>query len=281
MNEMKKAFEQALAEDWKKHKMQTKLHGAVEYALQSGGKRFRPLIVLSVAESLDAMPAALCVEYFHTASLIADDLPCMDDDDLRRGKPSLHRAFNETTALLASYALICAGFEKIHTNTEILARSSGAELAAKAGMLALDQASKAAGIEGATGGQFLDLFPPSSDLDTLLEILRLKTVTLFETAFVLGWIFGGKDVEALPVLRRAAAHFGMAFQIGDDLIDLRQDRPGGANIAIELGAEKASRLFDEQMQGFDECLKCLGLESSGLAALRNLLVSYLAPATSV
>ena len=278
MLEMKEAFEKALAEDWKKYEAQSQLHVAVEYALQSGGKRFRPLIVLSVAESLDAMPAALCVEYFHTASLIADDLPCMDDDDLRRGKPSLHKAFNETTALLSSYALICAAFEKIHKNAEMMSEKLEKRQADKIGMIALKQASKAAGIEGATGGQFLDLFPPGGDLDTLMEVLRLKTVTLFETAFVLGWLFGGKDIAKLDIVRKAAHHFGLAFQIGDDLADLTQDKPGSANIAIEMGEEKAEELFYNELNGFDECLKFLDLHSAGLKALRDMMVDQFAPA---
>ena len=278
MLEMKEAFEKALTEDWKKYKTQSQLHVAVEYALQSGGKRFRPLIVLSVAESLDAMPAALCVEYFHTASLIADDLPCMDDDDLRRGKPSLHKAFNETTALLSSYALICAAFEKVHENTDVLAKKLGVQEADKVGMIAFKQASKAAGIEGATGGQFLDLFPPGGDLDTLMEILRLKTVTLFETAFVLGWLFGGKGVDKLDCVKKAAYHFGLAFQIGDDLADLNQDEPGSANIALEMGIEKAEQLFYSELNGYDECLKLLGLHSAGLKTLRDMMVNQFAPA---
>ncbi len=278
MLEMKEAFEKALIEDWKKYEAQSGLHVAVEYALQSGGKRFRPLIVLSVAESLDAMPAAMCVEYFHTASLIADDLPCMDDDDLRRGKPSLHRAFNETTALLSSYALICAAFEKLHENTQVLTERLGDQQADRVGMIALKQASKAAGIEGATGGQFLDLFPPGGDLDTLMEILKLKTVTLFETAFVLGWLFGGKSVDKLDCVRKAAHHFGLAFQIGDDLADLNQDKPGSANVAIELGVDKAELLFLDELKGFDACLESLGLHSAGLSALRDMMVNQLAPA---
>src|SRR5690606_39252223 len=93
-----------------------KLRDACEYALMSGGKRFRPIITLLIAESLgsrsDVMQAALSIEYMHTASLIIDDLPCMDDDEFRRGKPCLHKVFGETTALLASYTLVNLAYEK-------------------------------------------------------------------------------------------------------------------------------------------------------------------------
>ncbi len=101
-----------------------KLRDACEYALTNGGKRFRPLIVILVAEALgnglDVYESALSVEFFHTASLIADDLPCMDNDDERRDKPSLHKTYGETIALLASYALITAAFEKIYKNSLVM-----------------------------------------------------------------------------------------------------------------------------------------------------------------
>src|SRR5271155_2067965 len=102
----------------------TKLRDACEYALKSGGKRFRPLLVLLVAEGvgndLNVYEAALSVEFFHTASLIADDLPCMDNEDERRNKPSLHKVYGEAIALLASYALITAAFDKIYCNASLM-----------------------------------------------------------------------------------------------------------------------------------------------------------------
>ena len=99
----------------------TKLRDACEYSLLSGGKRVRPIIVLMIREALgarfDVMPAALATEFFHTASIIADDLPCMDNDDQRRDKPTLHKVFDESVALLSSYTLISLGYEYIHKNT--------------------------------------------------------------------------------------------------------------------------------------------------------------------
>ena len=175
----------------------TKLRDACEYALTNGGKRFRPLIVLMVAEALgkglNVNDAALSVEFFHTASLIADDLPCMDNDDERREKPSVHKVYGETIALLASYALIIAAFEKIHSNSKVMRESSTPYSGSsdKVCVIALESASSCAGIQGATGGQFMDIFPPYLNLEVIKQVIYQKTITLFEVSFIFGWIFGG------------------------------------------------------------------------------------------
>lgn len=233
----------------------TKLRDACEYALLSGGKRLRPLIVLMTAEALcnglNVYPVALAVEFLHTASLIADDLPCMDNDDERRNKPSLHKVYGENIALLTSYSLICAGFERIHDNAQIMRHGppSFAGFADQACTLGLGHAASAAGILGATGGQFLDLFPPNYTLETLKEIIYKKTITLFEVSFCLGWIFGGGVLERLDQVKRAAHHLGMAFQIADDLEDVDQDEKG-PNIAKFLGRERCFSVFQNEMQNF-------------------------------
>jgi len=274
--ELRNSFEEALKCDLEQMREQIKLCDAIEYALLTGGKRFRPLIVMSIAQALgccDVKPAALAVEYFHTASLIADDLPCMDNDIVRRGEKSLHCAFDETTALLASYALICAAFEKVHVNAKFCGANEG--------MVALEQAARAAGLKGATGGQFLDLFPPDYDADTLLDILNRKTVTLFETAFVFGWVFGGGDLKQLDAVKKAALHFGLAFQIGDDLCDFEQDLGRvTSNYAVALGKEKATHAFYKHVAALDLLLVKLQLEGSGLKDLKGLLMHHLAPASS-
>lgn len=273
---LRDGFEDVLKRDLELMRERIKLCDAIEYALLTGGKRFRPLIVISIAQALgscNVKPAALAVEYFHTASLIADDLPCMDNDAMRRGEKSLHCAFDETTALLASYALICAAFERVHENAKLCGANEG--------MIALEQAARAAGLKGATGGQFLDLFPPDHQADTLLDILNRKTVTLFETAFVLGWVFGGGDLEQLDAVRKAALHFGLAFQIGDDLCDFEQDTGRvTSNYAVALGRDKAAQAFYEHTAALDLLLKKLHLDGSGLKDLKNLLMHHLAPASS-
>lgn len=255
----------------------TKLRDACEYALTNGGKRLRPLIVLMVAEAIgrgfNVYPAALSVEFFHTASLIADDLPCMDNDEERREKPSLHKIYGETIALLASYALITAGFEKIHHNAAMM-RDTG-HPSDKICVYALECATHCAGILGATGGQFLDLFPPNHTLETLKQTIYKKTVTLFEVSFVFGWLFGGGAIDKLPQIKSLAYHLGMAFQIADDTKDWLQDgiKPNDANIAKFIGKQRAQMLFEEEMQQFEKSLKELDLTTPSFEKLIQLLRS--------
>lgn len=266
-----------------------KLRDACEYALLSGGKRLRPIIVMMVAEALghglNVAPAALSVEFMHAASLIADDLPCMDNEEERREKPSCHKAYGEATALLASYSLIFAGYDKIHENGEKMKEADPpfSGFADEVCCLALKEASDAAGILGATMGQFLDLYPPNQSLETMKEVLYKKTVKLFEVAFVLGWIFGGGMLASIDRVKQAAYHFGMAFQIADDMGDLSQDEKNHreVNIAKMLGPERAYGVFQKEMGHFKELLKelnlstpsfekmCQTLEKSALACARR------------
>ncbi len=273
------SFHQALSADIETLGEKSKLLDAINYALTSPGKRFRPIITLVMAKSLanaiDVMDAALSIEYMHTASLIIDDLPCMDDDEMRRGKPCLHKVFGETTALLASYTLINFAYEKIYAAGNVL-KKSGLPNAYEASMIALGEAAKAAGIFGATGGQFLDLFPPKKSLEMIRRVIYQKTVCLFEIAFLFGWLFGGGDLEKITLVKTIAGHFGMAFQIADDLQDQAQDgqKSEGMNIALFLGREKAQNLFDEELEAFTKKLNLLSIDSKGLEKLKDLLVSY-------
>jgi len=256
------------------------LRDACEYALSNGGKRARPAFVLMIAKALgcgiDVSQAALAVEYFHTASLIADDLPCMDNDDQRRNKPSLHKAYGETLALLASYALIAEGYHCIARNAEelrnspILAGSSD-----RICTLALENAAYNSGILGATGGQFLDLFSPGNSLETIQETIQKKTVTLFEISFVLGWLFGGGPIEHLDSIKKAAHHFGTAFQIADDLSDFDQDSQHAqtVNLAVAYGREKAKQMFHEEMELLALCVKRLNLQIPELYSFQKALFS--------
>lgn len=249
----------------------SRLAEACRYALSGGGKRFRPAMVFMMADALgnkrDVRYAALAVEMFHTSSLIADDLPCMDDDDLRRNRPSLHRVYGEAVALLASYALIAEGYL-------CLAKNEGAENG-KLLQMALENAAFNTGSQGATGGQYLDLYPPNLHLETALEVLQKKTVTLFEIAFVLGWLFGQGEVEKLPRVKKAAHHFGMAFQIADDFGDLKQDQSKNekpaVNLALILGEEEAKKRFYSDVEGYRREMKALGLEKSELAQIIEIL----------
>jgi geranylgeranyl diphosphate synthase type II len=258
----------------------TPLRDACEYALLNGGKRFRPALVLMVAKALnfqiDVSQAALGVEYFHTASLIADDLPCMDNDEERRSLPTLHKVYGESTSLLATYVLIAEGYACLARNAAALKESTHPFASQKDYLcvLALENATYNTGILGATGGQYLDLNPPNLSLGTLKEIIQKKTVTLFEISFVLGWIFGGGDLNLLPLVKKSAGHFGIAFQIADDLGDMVQDasHDHAMNFANVYGKASAIQLFHNEITLFNQTLDELNLHSEELQALSDLLV---------
>ncbi len=274
--EKKGYFESILRKELKEFGDKTPLRDACEYALLNGGKRIRPLIVFIIAEALnrpleEVCNAALSVEYFHTASLIADDLPCMDNDDFRREKPSLHKHFGEATALLASYALITAAFEKIYASAKRYT-IQGEQLC----LIALGEASKAAGIHGATGGQYLDLYPEKPSLQSIKKVIEKKTITLFEISFLYGWMFGGGNLENLSEVKQLAYHFGMAFQIADDLHDDMQDckRDNPANLALYLGKKEALAFFKEEVASFTRLLETLNLKTESFVMLKMKLESY-------
>jgi geranylgeranyl diphosphate synthase type II len=211
------------------------------------------------------MEAALATEFFHTASLIADDLPCMDDDSMRRSRPSLHVAFGEGVALLASYGLIAEGFGKIEKNGRAMKgeREPFSSKALEATSIALEYASRFSGMQGASLGQFFDLYRKHEGLSELEEMIYLKTITLFEGAFVLGWLFGGGEFSHVQSVEKLALHFGMAFQIRDDLKDFEPDLQKGSssNYAVALGKEAAQKRLEREVEAFSKTLKLLSIES--------------------
>lgn len=259
-----KQIEKELINSINKLGVKTKLRDACEYALLNGGKRFRPAIVFMISKALgfnaDVTKAAIAVEYFHTASLIADDLPCMDNDDERRGKKSLHVVYGEACALLCSYVLISAGYECLTQNVEDF---KGAD-AEKRGILSIQNASYNTGILGAAGGQYLDMYAENQSVDTLKEVILKKTISLFEISFVLGWLFGGGKIDELPNVKKAAAHFGMAFQIADDIEDLEQDLKNGhkVNVAVNFGKDKAFDIVKDEIASFFETMDVLKIDAT-------------------
>ena len=212
------------------------LRRPIEYALLSGGKRVRPLLVCLFADGLqkgrEVLDTAIAVEYIHTSTLIADDLPCMDNDDMRRGKPAVHKAFDEASALLASYALIPAAYARI-----------------------IEQRF---GVGGILGGQYEDVFFQDFTQESVLGIIKKKTGALFEIACVAGWLFGGGARESASLVSAFAEHFGILFQIRDDLADLHQDdqEEKKLNYALLFGEQAAKDLLD---QAFEQCIKNLCL----------------------
>ncbi|WP_435017400.1 polyprenyl synthetase family protein [Tundrisphaera sp. TA3] len=194
---------------------------AMRYSLMGGGKRLRPVLALMAAEACGAppdaaMPAACALEMVHTYSLIHDDLPSMDDDDLRRGRPTCHKAFDEATAVLAGDALLTLAFE-------VVARHTRPAEAAAACVLAL---AEGAGPSGMVGGQMADLLAegrPDPTLDALEAIHRRKTGALLRSSLKMGGIVAGADERTLLALDHYGHAVGLAFQIVDDLLDVQGD----------------------------------------------------------
>ncbi len=200
-----------------------RLHSAMRYSLEAGGKRLRPALLLAVAElepskdRANPLPAAVALECLHTYSLIHDDLPCMDDDDLRRGRPTAHRQFDEATALLAGDALLTHAFALLaeaYADDPQLSHALIRELAITAGSQKL------------IGGQMEDLLGEAkSDASTEdLDYIHLnKTAAMIETALVMGGLVAGWSEERRVTLREAGRNLGLAFQIVDDILDVTSD----------------------------------------------------------
>ncbi len=218
-----------------------RLHTAMRYSLEAGGKRLRPVLVLAAAELFtgdnrtkatndsvqqseirnpkseipDALAAAVAVECIHTYSLIHDDLPCMDNDNLRRGRPTSHKQFDEATALLAGDALLTHAFA-------LLAENYPAPLAAAL----VRELATAAGSRRLIGGQMEDLLAEKESDATPeeLEFIHLnKTAAMIEASLVMGGLVGGAGETDLATLRQAGRHLGLAFQIIDDILDATAD----------------------------------------------------------
>lgn len=193
---------------------------AMEYSLSGGGKRFRPLLTLATAECLglspeDVLPAALAVEYIHTYSLIHDDLPALDDDDTRRGKPSSHKKFGEAVAILAGDALLTEAFGQLGRLQEQKKFSSNHILSA------LELLVSAAGVRGLVGGQFIDitLEQPQFNLPEVEFIHIHKTGAMIVASVLIPAKLSGLDEKNSLLLKRYGSALGLAFQISDDILD--------------------------------------------------------------
>ncbi len=198
-----------------------RIHEAMRYSMDAGGKRLRPVLTLAVAtlggRRAPALPAAIAIECVHTYSLIHDDLPAMDDDDLRRGRPTCHRKFDEATAILAGDALLTHAFALLSEQF----RDSPALAVALVRELAV-----AAGSRRLIGGQMADIQAEKRagvTADELAFIHRNKTGAMIEAALVMGGLCAGFPAGDLETLRAAGTHLGLAFQIVDDILDATSD----------------------------------------------------------
>ena len=198
-----------------------RLHAAMRYSVQAGGKRLRPVLTLATAELCGAQPgaalaAAVAIECLHTYSLIHDDLPCMDNDDLRRGRPTVHKQFDEATALLAGDALLTHAFG-------LLAESYASEPALAHALIR--ELAAAAGSQRLIGGQMEDLLAENqAATGAQLKFIHLnKTAAMIEAALVMGGLVGHADAAAIATLRQVGRKLGLAFQIVDDVLDATAD----------------------------------------------------------
>jgi geranylgeranyl diphosphate synthase type II len=245
-----------------------RLHTAMRYSLEAGGKRLRPVLVLAVAESFGApedfaLPAAVAIECVHTYSLIHDDLPCMDNDDLRRGRPTAHKAFDEATALLAGDALLTHSFALLATTY-----ASHAQLA----HALIHELADAAGSRRLIGGQMEDLLAEKKADSTAdeLEFIHLnKTAAMIEASLVMGGLVGGAQENELATLRQAGRGLGLAFQIIDDVLDATADSATlGKTAGKDATADKATYV---KLHGIDESRRIAAQHTTAArAALENL-----------
>ncbi|WP_271852510.1 polyprenyl synthetase family protein [Planococcus maritimus] len=194
------------------------LKESMHYSLQAGGKRIRPMLLLATmheqgAAHPDALKVAAAIEMIHTYSLIHDDLPSMDNDDLRRGMPTNHKVFGEAVAILAGDALLTFSFG-------ILARLE--DVSAEDKVRLIDLLSTSAGAEGMVGGQVLDIEGEEKQLtlEQLEQVHLLKTGALLTYSIISGAILGGANAEQLMALSTFGRHLGLAFQIQDDILDV-------------------------------------------------------------
>ena len=198
-----------------------RLKAAMRYSVFAGGKRIRPILAILAYEATGGadpgwvLPAACGLELIHTYSLIHDDLPCMDNDDLRRGKPTAHQAFDEATAILAGDALFALAFELFGRGPAPVERK----------FRVVQEMAEATGPEGIVGGQMIDISREKTiGPRELRHLHRHKTARFIAAALVTGAILAGADAPALDLVARAGTSLGMMFQITDDILDLTAPR---------------------------------------------------------
>lgn len=255
---------------------------SMEYSLLAKGKRLRPTLLLSFCEVCGgdieaALPYACAVEMIHAYSLIHDDLPCMDDDELRRGRPSNHIVFGEDIALLAGDALQSLAFEVMLDNKAL--EKAGINGAKAAGVLA-----KCSGARGMVGGQVIDLEieGKSPSLDTLTLMYSKKTGALIKAACVMGCILANADENKIKAAEKYAENIGLAFQIVDDILDVTSTtevlgKPVGSdkenkkvNYVTVLGLEKSREIVNELTQ---QAVNALTIFENDAEFLKSLAVS--------
>jgi geranylgeranyl diphosphate synthase type II len=213
---------------------------AMGYSLFAGGKRLRPILCIAGAEAVggeakDVLPVACAIELIHTYSLIHDDLPVMDDDDMRRGKPTNHKVFGEAVALLAGDGLLTKAFH-VMTGPDSVTRVRPESLLAVIGLIA-----QAAGYEGMVGGQVVDIQLEGKEVDpSIVEFIHTrKTAALISASVVSGAMLAGAAEDHVKALASYGQNIGLAFQVSDDILDIEGDsRELGKNVGSDTRQEK-------------------------------------------
>jgi geranylgeranyl diphosphate synthase type II len=255
---LSRSLESALDRLLPKKGVPARLQAAMRYTLFNAGKRIRPALVLQVCKDLggdlrNALPPACAIEYIHTYSLIHDDLPAMDDDDFRRGKPSSHKKFDEATAILAGDALLTAAFEAIaRTPDRTLVGPMSRSLA------------QAAGAAGMVGGQQIDLSPKAD----VHEIHAKKTAALFQASTHLGALAARSPKAAN--LARYGLHLGLAFQAVDDILDFSEE--GRRNVAKIYGLKHAHKLAAQEVAAAKAAVRFMGGKGERLRQIADFVL---------
>jgi geranylgeranyl diphosphate synthase type II len=218
------------------------IHEAVRYSVFAGGKRLRPILVLAAAEAAGgqvehALPAAAAIELIHTYSLIHDDLPAMDDDDFRRGRPTCHKVYGEALAILAGDALLTQAFILLSGEPSSIRADAVARLRV------INEIAQAAGSRGMVGGQVVDILQEDREVDlaTLLYLHTHKTGSLIRACLRVGGIISSAGSEQMEALTRYGDRIGLAFQIVDDILDLEGSLEAlGKRAGSDLRKKKAT-----------------------------------------
>ena len=269
-------------------RMPQQLHQAMRYSIFAGGKRIRPILLLAACDAVGgqsekALPAACAMEMIHTYSLIHDDLPAMDNDDLRRGRATNHKVFGEANAILAGDALLTEAFLLLSEPMDDFAVDAAIQLRV-AHMIA-----RAAGSAGMVGGQIVDMESEGGaleiDLPTLEYIHTHKTGALIKAAIEVGAILGGAGEAEFNTLSRYGELSGLAFQVADDILDVvgnqealgktvgSDEARGKATYVSLLGLPEAQRRADELRQLALKSLETLGEKAEPLRQIVNFIVA--------
>lgn len=230
------------------------LSKAIHYSVFSGGKRFRPILCIAayeifLPEGEDILKIASSLELFHAFTLIHDDLPCMDNDDYRRGKPTCHKAFGEPIALLGGDALFNLGYEVL-VNSRIPDKTK---------ISVIKEISHFLGIKGVVGGQAKDITKKKGiNISQLEEIYLEKTASLIETSVKIGGIVAHQDKKKLLALSCYGRNLGLAFQIMDDVIEAKEGQSKEENYVTLLGLKNAEKEANKTIEKAKDCLSIFG-----------------------